>query len=378
MKLTISRTLLLAAVARATPTAKRVGHMPAIDDRLLLVADPDGKLIVTATDLTVTISTMAAATVAQGGRVVATASVMHDAVRSLGDGDVHIAWDGDAGEMSVRGDAEFTVPASTADGFPAMPDAADTLTPIDGAGLTAALRAVAFSASTDESRPNLCGVYLGSTPDRDKLVATSTDGHRLSSEAVTGSTAVQVESIGDSLIPRAGVEEIIRLGTDLKIEGAQLSALNLAFRATGGVTLFVRLLDLRFPDYRQVIPKGTQRRVVLETKALMHAIRQMRVAAKGTSVGVTLAFSDGGLTLSAKSSERGSARASIAAEWEGEPLTIAVNCDYLRDAVASLNDDRVVLHLRDPLSPLCVTVESGIVPASGLGDDVRVIMPMRI
>jgi DNA polymerase-3 subunit beta len=83
-----------------------------------------------------------------------------------------------------------------------------------------------------------------------------------------------------------------------------------------------------------------------------------------------LRFADGELTVWTQTQDVGEARETLPARFEGEPLEIGFNADFLRDGIESAAGDEIRLRLIDPLRP-------GLI--QGPGDDFwYLIMPIRL
>ena len=125
--------------------------------------------------------------------------------------------------------------------------------------LAEALRQVVRAASNDDARPLLTGVLVAAEGGGPRLVAT--DSYRLAMRDLAGEgpLAVGAEQI---LVPARALTELQRLmpaagskeDGDATV-GFSVSELDATF-TVGGVRLITRLLDGKFPDYRQLIPPG--------------------------------------------------------------------------------------------------------------------------
>lgn len=86
---------------------------------------------------------------------------------------------------------------------------------------------------------------------------------------------------------------------------------------------------------------------------------------------VKLLLSPGSLKVTAYNPELGEAEETMDAEYSGEEVTIGFNSRYLLDALSPLEADRVVMELKDGLSP-------GVIKSLGEEGSACVIMPMRV
>ena len=235
---------------------------------------------------------------------------------------------------------------------------------VDGARLRAMLTRTAFAMSQDESRPFLNGIFL--TLKQRDLRFVATDGHRLALTKTEVDTGEEMSGI----VPRKAVQELGRV-----LGGADQVAVavreNQFFARTQGFELASKLVEGAFPAYEQVLPKAHPRRLVVEREQLIAGLRRVSVVADDRTKPVQLVAAARGLKLKALSQELGEAEEELPAEFGGEDLTIGFNARYLLEALAPMEGERVVIELKDALSP-------GVVKSLGDEQNLCVIMPMRI
>ncbi|MBA2324509.1 MAG: DNA polymerase III subunit beta, partial [Pseudonocardiales bacterium] len=142
-----------------------------------------------------------------------------------------------------------------------------------------------------------------------------------------------------------------------------------------------RLLDAEFPKYRQLLPTEHTSAAVLDVPPLIEAIKRVSLLAdRGAQV--RMEFSEGTLRLAAGGDDEGSAEEVLAADLEGEPLTIAFNPGYLLDSLAALRTDRAHLSFTTPNRPALVRpVSPTDPPGAAVGSTsgyLHLLMPVRL
>jgi DNA polymerase-3 subunit beta len=240
--------------------------------------------------------------------------------------------------------------------------------------LADALRQVVRAASNDDARPLLTGVLVAAEEGGTRLVAT--DSYRLALRDLSGAAplAPGAEQI---LVPARALTEVQRLlpSSAGKEEagatvGFSVSDLDATF-TVGGVRLTTRLLDGRFPDYRQLIPPGYPNMLRVGREALLDALRRVRLLVRDNTTPVRLSMRPGSVELTVVSQEVGHASEDVDAEFEGEELTVAFNPSYLIDGVEAVVGDEVVLETVDATKPATVRAPEH--------DDYRyLLMPVRV
>jgi DNA polymerase-3 subunit beta len=118
----------------------------------------------------------------------------------------------------------------------------------------------------------------------------------------------------------------------------------------GGRRATTRLLDAEFPRFRQLIPAEHTSAAILESAALVEAIKRVQLVTDRVAQ-VRMEFGDDGLRLSAGGDEVGSAEEELPCELDGAPLVIAFNPSYLLDALGALHTPKARLTFTTPNRP---------------------------
>lgn len=364
----VSRSELVSALAKVVPVATRKSSMPVLENIMLRATG--GVLVVQATDLDVTITAECPCDAAGGDfAALMLGHKLFEIVRAMNGADVTLERSADNGRVAITsGRSKFDVASASPDEWPRTPEHAGRQVRVDGHALRELLDRTAYAQSDDETRYVLGGIYLEA---RDGVViAASTDGHRL---ALSTRSVVNAEELfpAPTILPRRGVEMLRRLidGSDEPVSVA-LDKSHATF-SRDGHTLSMRLVEGRYPDYRQVIPEKADLAVQVPADELVGALRRVSLVAAHTS-GAVLRLHRGTLALSLVNVDIGEAHEEIAVAYEGKPFRVGFNASYLVEAVKKLGADDVVLGFGDEFSPLTVK------PATGTANDVAVVMPMRV
>ncbi len=374
MKLSIAKAELQRGLARLQAIVEKRNTMPILAN-VLLSASRDqkpGSLELAATDLEVGIRGTHQAEVERAGAVTASAKKLYEIVRELPDEPVQLEVSSDS-YLSIRcARAAFQLAGTAAEEYPALP----ALSPgrvarVGAVVLGQMIERTMYSASSDETRYNLNGVYLEYLPDSGKLRMVATDGHRLA--YVDRALGADFEGLERGVIvPRKGLIELKRLVDEEDADEVELGFEgNSGVARKGSVTLVMRLIEGEFPNYRQVIPRDPGRVLTLDTSALAQALRRVALLSAERSRAVKFEFTAGALRLSSNNPDLGEAHEDLDVDFEGEPLALAFNARYLMDVLAVTHAKEIQLVLRDSLSP------AQLVPTDD-PDTLAVVMPMRL
>jgi DNA polymerase III subunit beta len=298
--------------------------------------------------------------------------LLDDVVRTLPSGPVTAGMEDESLHLDC-GRAQFDLRCMPAEDFPARPEVA-------GEPPTAVMKAeefattvaqVARAASADDARPVLAGVSfeaMGGT-----LTAAATDSYRLAVRTVPWDQDVEASA----LIPRRALEEARRsaegLGGDVRIGLAHSHAVF----DFGDRRLTTRLIEGKFPDFRQLIPGDFERRLSVDRAQLAEVVKRVSVVGEsGAGVSpVTLHVTGDSVQASAGTGDVGRAQEALPGELDGQPLVIAFNPRYLIDGLDATGGERVIIELRDELKPAVIRPERS---GEAVPDFLYLLMPVRV
>jgi DNA polymerase-3 subunit beta len=268
----------------------------------------------------------------------------------------------------VSGNATFHIRTLRAEDFPPFPepdpDSAVTL-PVE-AFVSTALK-VASSASRDETRPVLTGILVSASDRELRMVAT--DSYRLSVKETALENALP--SGFEVNVPARALQELGRVAGHVEDEQLRISVRqNQVLFELDGIVLSSRLIDGQFPNYRQLLPETFEHELRLSGAELTEVVRRISLLAQKNAP-LRLAFAPGELTVSAQTPDIGEAQESLPVPFQGEPLEIGFNPEFLRAGLEAIEDSDVLVKLISPLRP-------GLIES---GDESRfryLIMPIRL
>lgn len=336
-----------------------------------------GRVEFAATDLEVGVRTSVPAEVSTPGRLTLSAKKLYEIARELPPGPIRIAARENLYAELSAGRVVVTLVGLAAEEFPALPAKGDVpLAPLDLPTIRTMIERTLYAASSDETRYNLNGVYLERVETDGAAVArmVATDGHRLA--LVDRPVVGGLEGLGRGMIlPRKGLQELKRLLDEGA--GEDEVALRAAFRENSGLflvgetLLVMRLIEGAFPDYRQVIPRGSDGGARIDREALVRALRRVSIVSAERSRVVKLALAPGRLEVSTTNPDLGEAKEELEVDYAGHALAVGFNARYLLDFLGALDAETVVVDLQDETSP-------GLFRGVGEEGLLGVIMPMRI
>lgn len=359
MKVTCQRETLLAAFQTAAAVVPTRSPKPILQNIKLEVSDAGAILL--ATDLEVGIRIQVPGIQAQvPGSAILPLSRFGSILRESSDETLRLEADGQA--TTVRGErSEFTLPAENPQEFPTVADFTDTaFHELSARLLREMIRRTIFATDNESSRYALGGVLLEMGPE--KIVAVGTDGRRLAKMEVPARSEGGHQS-GDSMtiVPTKAMQLIERAISDADAEIQLAARANDILVRGPRATIYSRLVEGRFPKWRDVFPQRSgASRVELTVGPLYSAVRQAAIVTSEESRGVDFAFESGMLVLSGRVAEVGQSRVELPIAYDGPAISITLDPRYVSDFLKVLDAEKIVsIELKDAESAAVCTTDDG-------------------
>lgn len=251
-----------------------------------------------------------------------------------------------AGLHVVSDDTETTIKGLPAEDFPLPPSMqAGTEVECDAASMEAALQDVVFSASNDESRPEISGVYI-SLEGKEAIFA-ATDSYRLSERRIQLPQSVSVAK--QVIIPTRAAQEVLRVlhghggAIIFHVDDQQV------VWTVGDTQIISRVIEGRYPEYNQIVPTQHNTTATLQRQELLDAVKSASLFCQPGVNDVSLQFlpDKKQVQLISENAQTGAFKGSVAGEISGQSLTIIFNYRYLLEGAQSLHGDTVTFQLGD-------------------------------
>jgi len=366
MKFSIQRESLLQPISQVVGVVERRQTLPVLAN--FLIEAKGKRLSVTGTDMEVELITSVEAQVESEGQVTVPARKLVDIVRMLPE-EVKIMAVLEGDKMTVSsGRGRYTLATLPATEFPAT-DQVETLEliKIQEDTLKNLLDKTAFAMANQDVRYYLNGLLFDFHDGTLSTVAT--DGHRLA--VCDLDTDLGVAEERQLIVPRKGVLELSRMLSDG--EGrVELALGKNHIRLVKGNTIFTsKLIDGRFPEYKAVIPKGTDRHIRLDRGAFTQALQRASILSNEKYRGVRLEAADNAVKIIAHNPQHEEAIEELEANLNFDQIAIGFNVTYLLDALTAIDADSVIMELKDANSSCLITADP---PAQ----DRHVVMPLKL
>ncbi len=251
-----------------------------------------------------------------------------------------------------------------------------------------ALHLVTFASTRTSLRPVLSGVYLRS--DKNTVILVATDSYRLSEYRIPAATGGADVSC---IIPAKILEELkvmlsgkktdkrekedgeaagTEKGPSGKVQEVQVilskQQIELQYNNT---RLLSRLIDGKFPNYEQILPKETATTVLFSVQELTTAVKRMHYFAKEMNNNLTFHCSKEQTRVATPQTPIGKDEAFLTAEITGAENKIALSSSYLLDFLGHLGTDSILMQMTDSTHPALFTIPDE-------QNYLHLIMPLRM
>jgi DNA polymerase-3 subunit beta len=164
-----------------------------------------------------------------------------------------------------------------------------------------------------------------------------------------------------TIVPARSMQLIERAFTDLESEVRIAAHVNDVLLKSPRATIYSRLVEGRFPKWRDVFPKRRESvQIELAVGPLYAALRQAAIVANEDSRGIDFAFADGTLVLSGTTAEIGQSRVELPVAYDGPSLTVTLDNRYVAEFLRVLDPEKTLtFDLENTDSAALLTTDDG-------------------
>ena len=369
MKFNVNQQDLQQALNYCQGVIEKRSTLPILSNILLDIHDT--KLTITATDLDlIFIHQIKNVEVLEEGNTTTTSSTMYDIVRKLSSGKKINFTLNDKTKLHLESEkSNFNLNCLDASEFP-LTDENFTQNEfvIKSKELLKLLNKCKFSISNDETRHYLSGIYFHQTEvdEKNYLTAVATDSHRMSISKIRLNQKIDFDPI---ILPKKTIFQLCSLldsyDGEVKVSNAKSK---IKFELDNSI-LISKLIDGKFPNYIQVIPKNNQKKLEVDLKLFLNSVDRVASVSLDKKDGVKFELSKDTLNLSVNNTNSGDGKETLLTKFDHD-LEISFNSRYLIDIASQLDGDKIELFFNDSGSPVLIKDPADF-------DSIFVVMPMK-
>jgi DNA polymerase-3 subunit beta len=367
MKVSFNKDALAEALGLLTSVVPARTPKPIL--RCVHVATSDKDVRLSATDLETGISYyLSELQIEESGEVVVQADRVAGIVRESSESVLTVK--AKEGTCEITGsDSHFTIYGQEPEHYPLVPKfegEADLKMPLEN--LQTGIEQCLFATAKETSRYAINGVlweFKGK-----KLLLVSTDGRRLARSRVSLSSSPNEHISKQKIIVPAKTMNLLSKLSVKEKENLSVKLVDnqIMFRYANVVINSV-LVEGKFPNYEDIIPTDYSNKLVLSTVAVLSAVRRAALLTSEESRGIKLSINKDNIVFSSRAPEAGDAQVTIPIEYDGKPIDIGFNPQFLIDALRVIKTDDFELQLGQSDTP--GLIKSG-------ADFIYVLMPISL
>ncbi len=369
MKFNVNQQDLQQALNYCQGVIEKRSTLPILSNVLLDVGN--SKLTITATDLDlIFIHQIKNIEVLEEGTTTTTSSIMYDIVRKFSSGKKINLSLSDASKLQLESEKSiFNLNCINPSEFPLTDENFnENEFLINSKKFLKLLNKCKISISNDETRHYLSGIYFHQTEvdDKNYLTAVATDSHRMSISKIRLEKKINFDAI---ILPKKTIFQLCSLldnyDGDVKISNVKSK---IKFEFSNSI-LISKLIDGKFPNYIQVIPKNNQKKLEVDLRLFLGSVDRVASVSLDKKDGVKFNITKDSLNLTVNNTNSGDGNETLNVKFDYD-LEISFNSRYLIDVASQLDGENIEIYFNDSGSPALIKDPSDF-------DSIYVVMPMK-
>lgn len=365
MKLIVTQKNLEKALLAVSRIANIRTQLPILNN--ILLKTDGSRLLIASTNLEVAITQYIGAKITKQGAITVPARLISEFIANLPDDNIELEVKND--NLYIKsGTYNSIINGFIADDFPELPtinEQSSIQYSLKTMDLKQAISQTVFTASSDNTRPILTGIYWHT--HQNYLYLVGTDGYRLAEKKL-----IKTDTDLKAIIPTQTLQEVVRnINDEVEKIDILFDETQVRFRIDN-TEIISRLIDGNFPDYRQLIPTELQTLIQLKKEDFMRITKIANLFARdsGGSVTITAEKEKDSISLHSVASQLGENTSEAPAKIT-ENGQITINSRYLIDALSVINNEEIEFGFNGKMSPCLIrSTEKN-------NDYYHIIMPLK-
>ena len=294
-----------------------------------------------ATNLNIGIEIEVAAKIEEEGTVAIRGDVL-SSLFAVMQGDSNVSFELQNGNLSVKTKSnKILIKSVLHEDFPTIPNVEGDSFEIPIKKFIEGVKAVYYSASVSEIKPEIGSVYV--YPEDDMLVFVATDSFRLAEKKIKIKQKLSFDGI---LIPYKNTMEIIKIFDSVEGDFTITFQKNQISFSAPHIYVTSRVVNGNFPDYKQIIPKNSSTDAVVLKQDFISSLKVSNVFSdKFNEITITIKPSQKLFEIEAKNADIGENTTLLSGALTGEDVSVKFNYKYILDCFNSITSDSLSLQL---------------------------------
>lgn len=360
MKLRIIKSVLVDAVSQVSKAVSQKTTVPILTGIKAVIDETGLSLTGSNSDITIQVFVPNKSAdeeeqifVDQTGSIVLPGRIFLDIVRKL-PGDF-IEWEvNESQQITLSSEqATFELIGLDADEFPLLPRISTQQSfSIHTDLLRTMIRQTGFAVSADEAKMVLTGVLWQLTEGQ--LTFTATDGHRLAKRQAEIDAPDDLK-LSNIIVPGKSMSELAKTIADVDEYVDVIIADNQLLVKTTYTQFYTRLIEGKYPETSDFIPKDGETEVMSQTRELVNSVdRALLINRTSHDHVIRWTIKDETVEITSTSQEIGKITEQVNAKINGPALNISFNPKYMMEALRSLDDEEVIIQFKGTMAPFTI------------------------
>ncbi len=347
MNFIVNSTALTRALGRVSGAIPSKSMLPIIENFLFDIQD--NLLLISTTNLENSMQTkMTVESRGEGLKVAVPAKIIQDVVKALPDQPLTLTVDDATFSIEISSEnGKYKISGENGENFPAIPnpnqdgDSINMPIPV----LSKAINKVLFASSSDEDRGALNGMLFSLGEHGATFVAT--DAHRLVRYIRPDLT---VSTPTNFVVPQKALN-LIKSSLDAS-DNKEVTIYyteNNAFFVTESLTMVCRLIDAKYPNYENVIPKENPNVLHIGKSELLGTLRRMNIFADKISHRVRFSLKTNEVEISAEDLDfANEAKEILKCHYDGNEMEIGFSAAFLMEIISNVETSNLIMEMSAP------------------------------
>ncbi len=345
MKFIVSSSALLKQLSSINGVIVSNPVIPILDNFLFEVNDKE--LIITASDLQTYLTTTVPVESHGHSKLAIPAKILIETLKNLPDQPITFTIEENSYNVEITSsNGRYKLAGENSNDFPDTPEInKNSSIEMSPDILSTAISKTLFATSNDELRPSMGGVYIIYEDNKTTFVAT--DGHKLSRYIRTDMGSSNPFSV---IVPRKPLNILTNLPIEDRSKNVTMAISNShAYFNIGNAKVVTRLIDERYPEYENVLPKESPYQLTIQRKDFLSSLKRVAIYANKVANQIRLKMAGSELQIITEDLDfSNEAVERLTCAYEGEDLEIGFNAKFLIEGLNNIDSEEVVIHLGQP------------------------------
>lgn len=351
----------------------------------ILLETEKGMLKVSATNLEIGVFLKIGAKIEKEGKITIPAKLLSNFVNNLPAGD-NIYLEAEGQLLKIKsGNYKANIKGLSAQDFPIIPELeSEFLFSVFAKDFKEIIPKLLACVSLDSNRPELGGISV--LLEEEKISLAATDSFRLLEAEIrlkkekSENYSIFISKKNSLIIPASTLSEALRSIAAETQEVKVAIEENQIFFQADAVRIVSRLINGKYPEYKQIIPKEFITKAFINKEELLRAVKisSFFTNSKSGEINFKLDSQNSTLDICAQSEEKGENKSQLKIEVEGIDQEIVFNPRYFIDGINAIASEKVALLLNNGSSPAVLrATEEKNGKTGAIGGFTYVVMPIK-